>query len=527
MTDREPTERVTYPGLGDNEDDEPGVLNKSKRHDIGKPKIVNRDIEREEIEKFNRTPAANYTEEPGRMPTPEESAAAEEEWTEPNPGYSKNQKLDDFGGFDGEDDLPEVGIKGTENDRYIEMIYTLLDQIKEEYPEVAQALRNPTAFMSPEEISQFDGVPQPALEMEKFVVNKRFPELANNPEIQAYLDFRANGGSQKPNKAETLQEEVPMADTADNKNTAKTAKSDGKPQWLTDKIEGKAKGKGDSKECKPCKGKAMQEKDKGKSKKCCAYRVTPEHNMYVSLLQKAAKGVNIVKLADQNTYEFSLDSDNNMILKLQNSSKIMKESQTVSPKVVKLEDDPDIKPVKADETHSMAADEKKPSEGMSEPSVPEAPNGGRLTNEKTVEKAKNGPDVPAGGGTNPAYDENDKNTPEKLDQMLGKSNEVVASTDEVTKLAGRMLKANLIAVDELPTMVKMLSKATPEILKDYETRVLASSSKGLQKAATAGAVENIPIMPSGNTNKVNFTEALQSLMTLQNRNNQYEKYMQE
>lgn len=300
---------------------------------------------------------------------------------------------------------------------------------------------------------------------------------------------------------------------AENKTAKECKPCKNLPSFIQKKIDEK-KGKTDKNEKKPC------------SKKCASsYRVSPEHKMYIPLLQRAAKGMNTVKLANQQTYEFAMDEKNNLILKIANSQKIMKESQTVSPKVVKLDEDPDLGKVKADETHSMAADEKKPSEGVKEPEVPEAPNGGRLTNESTVEKAKDGPEVPAGGGMNPDYDENEKNKPEKMDQMLGKPNEVVASSDEATKLAGRMLKANLINVDELPDTVKMLSKATPEILKDYDKRVFASQSQGLQKEATAGAFEKLPVVPTGEPMKLDLKDAVRGLFTLTARNDQYEKYV--
>jgi hypothetical protein len=286
----------------------------------------------------------------------------------------------------------------------------------------------------------------------------------------------------------------------------------------------------DKKECKPCSKPAKKEKGKDCTMKACkAYRVGPEHKMYVPLLQKGAKGQTNVKLADGNSYSFKMDEENNIILTAENYEKIKKESQTVSPKKVdSLADDSDITPVQSDKTHEFAADEKKPSEGLNEPIVPEAPNDGRLQNEHTVTKAKDGPEIPAGGGMNADYDQNEKNKPEKLDQMLGKSNEVVASTDEATKIAGQMLKANLISVDELPDTVRKLAKATPDILTDYRKQIVASESRGLQKEATAGAVESLPIAASESPKvEMKFNEVVQGLFTLNNRNEQYEKYMQQ
>lgn len=256
-----------------------------------------------------------------------------------------------------------------------------------------------------------------------------------------------------------------------------------------------------------------------------AYKVTTANTQYVTLLQKVAKGVKTVKLADKNLYDVSLDNENNIIL-----------AQTVTPKRVKeLENDKDIAPVKNDKPHANAADEPKPSEGVSEPSVPVAPNDGRLTNEHTVDKAKDGPEIPAGGGSNPRYDQNEKNKPEKQDQLLGLNNEIKASNEEAVKVAGLMLKANKITVDELPATVNMLSKATPEILEDYRkqasTQPVAKqaddSSKGLQKQATVGAIETtLPVSTQANENGGNppLKDMVQRLFTLNHRNEQYAQY---
>jgi len=140
----------------------------------------------------------------------------------------------------------------------------------------------------------------------------------------------------------------------------------------------------------------------------------------------------------------------------QNSEELKKESQVVSPKSVeKLEDDPDINQgsgagqgkTHADQAHSLGVDEKKPSDGMSEPSVPEAPNAGQLNREHTYDANLNGPEIPAGGGMNPEYDQNEKNEPEKLDQTLGKDMGVNASADKAVRIAGQMLKANMISIE--------------------------------------------------------------------------------
>lgn len=254
-----------------------------------------------------------------------------------------------------------------------------------------------------------------------------------------------------------------------------------------------------------------------------SYRVGPEHKLYVPILQKAAQGEQIVKIAGAE-YTYALDEEKNLILS-QNNSKITKESQTVSPKKVKeLADDPDLGKVKADKPHALAADEPKPSEGVSEPSVPEAPNGGRLSNENTVEKAEKGPEIPAGGGMNPKYDQNEKNEPEKQDQLLGTDKNIVASNDEAIKVAGQMLKANLIEAENLPETIRLLSKATPEIMNEYRQKI-ASANAGLQKTASAGTPETLSVVSNGTTETTDLVGSVKSLFTLSHRNADFEKYL--
>lgn len=295
------------------------------------------------------------------------------------------------------------------------------------------------------------------------------------------------------------------------------------------------------------------------------YRVASSHQYHGAFMKQIKAGKEIVKLEDGNTYKMSLDKDNSIVLiaelpeafkenmeKMKNkgkdpkeesddatekeaqNSKNTKESQTVSPKSVKsLEDDPDINQtsgpgkgkVKADDTHSLAVDEKKPSEGMSEPSVPAANNGGQLKREHTYDNKLDGPEIPAGGGSNPDYDTNEKNEPEKLDQTLGKENDVTASDkrNDAIKIAGRMLKENLISPEELSSTIDKLANATPEILKDYE-KMIANNNKGLQSKASANTVETPIIQKTANNDSNNLEESIKSLFTLDKRNSDYERF---
>lgn len=265
--------------------------------------------------------------------------------------------------------------------------------------------------------------------------------------------------------------------------------------------------------------------------------VNPQHKIYGKLVQKIANGDKNVILTDGNSYQMSVDAKKNVIL-----AQKIKESQSVSLNNVKtLEDDPDINQssgpgkgkVKSDKAHSLAVDEKKPSEGMSEPSVPEAPNGGRLQREHTVEKATDGPEIPAGGGSNPTYDTVEKYSPEKQDEILGKDNGLgaMAGNHELAvKIAGKLLKANKISVDELPTTINELSKKTvAEILDTFEEATKTAETKeGIQK--TASTVESLPPVVTNATpeNKgSNLVSDIKSLFTLDKRNEDYNRYSEE
>lgn len=270
------------------------------------------------------------------------------------------------------------------------------------------------------------------------------------------------------------------------------------------------------------------------------WTVQKGHQHYNALQKKANAGDWVVKLQDGKTYDMSTDQSGNFILIAQNSSEIKKESQTKTPnKVDTLVDDPDINqssgPGKgkthADETHSLAVTEKKPSEGMDEPSVPEAKNKGQLTREHTYDNELDGPEIPAGGGMNPDYDENEKNKPEKQDQMLGKQDggAALASHDEAVKIAGQMIKSNLITIDELPAKVQELSRVPKATLKDYERLIaVASSKRGLQKESSAGAVETAFVQKTAaNDTPNNLKDYIQSLFRLDQRNRDHEKWAQD
>ena len=132
---------------------------------------------------------------------------------------------------------------------------------------------------------------------------------------------------------------------------------------------------------------------------------------------------------------------------------------------------------------------------------------------------------------NSDYDQNERNKHEKLDQILGKENDMaaMASRDEAVKIAGQMLKAQMITIDELPQTINKLSKATPEILKDYENMIrTASNAKGLQKQAQSNSVESsVPQNVTGaDETQRQLKDNVQNLFTLNQRNQDYQRYVQ-
>ena len=260
------------------------------------------------------------------------------------------------------------------------------------------------------------------------------------------------------------------------------------------------------------------------------WTVPQGHQHYDALTKKAEAGQTEVKLQDGQTYN---------LVKNQNSEFVLIAQTTKVKHVKTYEDDPDINQssgagkgkVKADETHSLGVDEKKPSDGMSEPSIPEAENGGQLKREHTYDNKLEMPEIPAGGGSNPEYDNVEKYKPEKQDELLGKENEIMASVsqDEAWKVANRLVKANLITFDDMQAKVNELSRGTPELLKSYEEALkIASTKKGMQKTAS-GVESALPntseSSPEGQ--EPEFKDVLQSLFRLDKRNLDHERYTQD
>lgn len=283
----------------------------------------------------------------------------------------------------------------------------------------------------------------------------------------------------------------------------------------------------------PCSG----DKSKPCDKKCAETKnlvVNPGHRLYKVLTKKLADGTSNIKLTDGKTYVLSSDSKKNIVLS-EKIVKNIKESQTISPrKVDTLVDDADLNATgktHVDKPHSLAVDEKKPTEGLNQPEVPEAPNAGQLSREHTYDNKLNGPTIPAGGGMNSEYDQNTKNTPEKTDELLGKVNDLGAKAETkelAVKVAGKLLKANKISIDDLSNKIDELSKkSTSEIFDEYDKAMkIAADSRGLlEKKASNESVENIGIVQKSKPNQINLSDQISDLWTLERRNKDHEKYM--
>ena len=137
---------------------------------------------------------------------------------------------------------------------------------------------------------------------------------------------------------------------------------------------------------------------------------------------------------------------------------------------------------------------------------------------------------------NPEYDKNDKNKPEKTDEILGKQNNVALAEhrNKAMKIAGQLLKSNKITIDDFPNKVAELVNSSATILEDYENFLVheasKSSDKGMQKAAQSGTIENIPVQqtaPNVDDKKGNLKNNIEGLFTLQRRNKDFERYSEQ
>lgn len=259
-----------------------------------------------------------------------------------------------------------------------------------------------------------------------------------------------------------------------------------------------------------------------------SYKVTATHKLYNGLKKLVASGKKSAKLNDGTEYNIK-----------PNGKDFILTAQTKTVNNVKtIADDTDLGKIKEDKSHSLSG-EPKPSEGVSEPDVPKAPNEGRLTREDTVSNSLKTPEIPAGGGMNANYDKNEKNKPEKQEEVLGtdKSTTMASNkadiTKEATRIAGEMLKLNKIEASQLSDQITYLSQLPMPVLKQVENDLVkkadTNNEAGLEKTASKDSVEMAFVVPA--STKVDrgnsLVENLQSLMTLNARNNECERIRNE
>jgi hypothetical protein len=342
------------------------------------------------------------------------------------------------------------------------------------------------------------------------------PEKGNvvdgNQGAQTQASTKANTKTAKANEDDEAEED-PKKDT------------DEKDDWFANMIQKK-------------KDKKKKASTQGQVKIAKQWTVTKDNKMWGQLLALTEKDQFTVRLADKQTYEIDGNDDGAIILTAyEKAPGIKKEAEDRTLNREKsLENDEDLGKVKNDQTHALAVTEKKPSEGMSEPSVPEAPNDGRLSREETVDTPKDTANIPAGGGQHPQYDRNEKNTPEKQERILGKENDLsaMASTQvdrtRAAKVAGQMLKAGKIEIAELEEKIQMLSQLDRDTLQVIEGTLKEASNdehKGLEKEASQDTVESVvPVTTAGtDTGEGSFDERVQkiaSAFTLSKRINEFE-----
>jgi hypothetical protein len=245
------------------------------------------------------------------------------------------------------------------------------------------------------------------------------------------------------------------------------------------------------------------------------YKVTSEHKDFNKIAKQNGK---TIKLSDGNIYSVKSLSKDKVVL-----------AQKTLTRIDTIQDDKDLGKISNDSTHSNAVDEQKPSEGVAKLDLPKAPNDGRLDREHTVDKPKDSPNIPTGGGMNPIYDTNEKNEPEKTTDLLGNQGTITkASKEDIIKIAGQMLQQNMITIDELPNKIAELEQAPISTINDVKTllnktdKVANKVEKGLQKEASGSEVPLILKTSSQDTTS-NLIQSLQSLSTLNQRNKDHER----
>lgn len=258
-----------------------------------------------------------------------------------------------------------------------------------------------------------------------------------------------------------------------------------------------------------------------------SYKVTKAHVLYPKLKEKFASGTKTVKLNNGKNYSIAMNNDTIVLAEI--SKKAGEKQLNRDPAAVQK--DPDIGKVMDDKVHSRSKDEKKPSEGVSEPEVPKSPDAGRLSREHTYDNNLNLPNIPAGDGVT-ERDTVEKYHPEKQEKIRGQvsNTDSSAAYDEAVKIAGMMLKANKITAEELPSKILQLANAEPNVLNDYKKMLntYAKTEKGMKKESSLDAVESLVQNPSDTAeDRSELTNKLQSMFRLDRQNRDFENFKEE
>jgi len=195
-----------------------------------------------------------------------------------------------------------------------------------------------------------------------------------------------------------------------------------------------------------------------------------------------------------------------------------------------ISEDGDVKPFSANKDNPKSGNPIKPFEEGQKVGKVDAGDSSFMGHEKetltSVPKEENSaPSIPAGGGKNPKYDNNEKNTPEKQTAhkgtviSSGDTESLAVKKEAATRVAGRKLKAGMISIDKLASEIEKLSRYDTSDLRDIETALFGASKKGLDTVAK-GSEKPIVISEKSNQRKITseLKDSLQSLFTLDKRN---------
>jgi len=196
-----------------------------------------------------------------------------------------------------------------------------------------------------------------------------------------------------------------------------------------------------------------------------------------------------------------------------------------------VSDDEDVKPISNNKDHSNTPEGSKitpfeESDNAEVNSVPEGDSKAFMGHEQEsigdVPKApKHQPDIPTGGGSNSDYDKNEKNNPEKQEKIKGTviagSNEesLTAQRNKAITVAARMLQADIITADQMPSKISELAQYNTDQISDIEKAMFGVVQKGLDTVAQ-GTEKPLIIAESSNKRDKNaeLSDRIQGLFSL-------------